>query len=446
MTHDLTQGRLFPILVKFTIPLLIGNILQLTYNAVDSIIVGRHVGSVALAAVGTSNPMMTLIIMFVQGISIGAGILIGMLYGAHEYEKLRRQISTAMISGSVFSAVIALAVIACAEHLFRILKVDEVIIPSACLYLRIIACGLIFNFIYNFLASTLRALGDSRSPLYFLGISSVINVIGDLFFVLCLNGGIMGCAVSTVLSEALSCLLCWLYIKKKIPLLDMGKEWFIFEPAMLKKTLQYGFVSAIQQSTVQMGIVGVQGLVNSLGVTATAAFSAANRIDDYALIPGRNMANAMTSVMAQNMGAGKKKRVMDTFRIGILMELSFGLLAGILLLVVSRPVMGLFTGETPVIEEGMTYLKLIALMYFLPAFTNGMQGFFRGVGDLKVTLVGSILNMGMRFASCFYFIAVRHMGIEAVPWACLVGWICLSIYGIVCFALWYRKHKGDIKE
>ena len=443
MTHDLTKGNLLSILIKFTLPLFLGNILQLTYNAVDSIIVGKFVNSTALAAVGTSNPIMTLVIMFVQGITLGSGILIGNFFGAHKYDTLRKQVSTAMISGTVFSALLALLIVIFSDTLLGILQVDESIAPMAAGYLRIVGAGLIFNYIYNFFANTLRALGDARSPLIFLAVSAVLNILGDLVFVIVFHMGITGCAISTVICEALSCLLCWIYILRRIPLLNMGKKWLHFEWLMLKKTVQFGAVSAIQQSTVQLGIVGVQGLVNSLGATATAAFAAANRIDDFALIPGRSIANAMTSVMAQNAGAGERKRVYRAFQIGMGIEILFGVLSGVLLLVLSNPLMVLFTGEPAVIQEGETYLHLIALMYILPAITNGLQGYFRGVGDLKITLISSLINMGCRFASCMLYVNVLHLGIRAVPFACLTGWICMIIYEMPYLIIFHGKHRDN---
>ncbi len=428
MTNDMTKGNLLPILIKFTIPLILGNLLQLTYNAVDSIIVGQFVGNEALAAVGTSNPLLTLIILFVQGICLGAGILIGTLYGAKNYKVLKRQVSTAMISGILFSLVLTAISLAAAPMLLKLLQVDSVILPEAAAYLRILMCGLTFNFIYNFFASTLRAMGDSKSPLYFLGISAGINILGDLIFVVVFSMGTIGCAISTVLSEALSCLLCWVYIKKKIPLLNLGKEWFTFDKKLFQETIQYGFVSAMQQSTVQLGKLGIQGIVNTMGVTATAAFTAINRVDDYAYIPEQNIGHAMTSVMAQNRGAGETKRVTAAFRMGMYIELAYGTVMGIFLLLFSNPVMNLFTQDTATIFLGEQYLHLIAFMYIIPAVTNGIQGYFRGMGDLKITLWSSLINMGARVLACILLVFVCKMGIIALPWAYFIGWIAMLLY------------------
>ena len=441
MTNDMTQGKIFPILIKFTIPLVLGNLLQLTYNAVDSIIVGQYVGKEALAAVGTSNPLLTLIILFVQGICLGAGILVSTLYGAKDYKTLKREVSTAMISGVVFSLILTVISLIAAPALLRILQVDISIRAEAAAYLRIIMCGLVFNFIYNFFASTLRAMGDSKSPLYFLGISAVINIIGDLIFVVCFSMGTIGCAVSTVLSEVLSCLLCWAYIRRKIPVLNLGREWIVFDRAFLKEIIQYGFVSALQQSTVQLGKLGIQGIVNTMGVTATAAFTAINRIDDYAYIPGQNIGHAMTSVMAQNRGANETKRVRAAFRVGMYIELVYGASLGIFLLFFANPVMRLFTHDEATVMMGEQYLHLIALMYIVPAVTNGVQGYFRGMGDLKITLWSSLFNMGARVIACVLLVFVCRMGITALPWAYLIGWAVMMLYEIPFLMKRLRKTR-----
>jgi len=428
MTKDMTKGAIAPLIIKFTIPLILGNLLQLTYNAVDSIIVGQYVGKEALAAVGTGNPLMTLVILFTQGICLGAGVLTGALYGAKKYDVLKRQISTAMISGIVFSLAVTLLFLPLASVFLSILRIDPGIRKEAAVYLRIILCGLSFSFLYNFFASILRALGDSRSPLYFLGISAVINIFGDLIFVVLFSMGTVGCAVSTVLSEAVSCLLCWMYIKRKVPLLDLGKQWLCFDRKLLKDTVQYGFVSALQQSTVQLGKLGIQGIVNTMGVTASAAFNAINRVDDFAYIPEQNIGHAMTGVMAQNRGAGERKRVREAFRVGMYMEAAYGVVLGGLILAFANPVMRLFTYDEATIRMGEEYLHLIAFMYIVPAVTNGVQGYFRGMGDLKITLWSSLINMGVRVLACFLLVYGADMGMSALPWAYLAGWGAMLLY------------------
>jgi putative MATE family efflux protein len=440
MTHDMTRGSLLPILIKFTIPLVLGNLLQLTYNAADSIIVGRFLGASALAAVGTSNPLVTLIILFEQGICLGTGVLIGMLFGSHQYDRLQRQVSTGMVSGLVFSLGMAALTIVLAPSLLTILQVDSAILDEAVLYLRIVAFGLLFNFIYNYFAGTLRAMGDSRSPLLFLALSAALNVAGDLIFVIVFHMGVVGCAVATVLSEGLSGILCFIYIQRRIPMLQLGKRWLLFDASLLQLTLQYGFVSAMQQCAVQVGKLGIQGIVNTMGVASTAAFSAVNRVDDYAVVIEQNIAHAMTSVMAQNEGAGEHKRVFRAFEYGLVLELIYGVLAGILFYFLAEPIMHLFTQDAEVVTIGRTYLQLIAFMYILPGLTNGIQGYFRGIGDLKVTLFSSMLNMGVRVIAAIPMVFVFHMGMEAIPWSYMLGWIAMIAFELPFFLRWNRDH------
>lgn len=439
MTKDFTKGKLLPLLISFTIPLILGNILQLTYNAIDSIVVGRFVGSQALAAVGTANPIMTLLILWLNGITLGAGILVGNLFGAQDYKRLKRQISTAMIAGIVFSLVVSLLGILFAPQLLTLLQVKKDIMDISVAYLRIIMAGMVFTFIYNDLAAILRAMGDSASPLYFLAASALFNIAGDLFFVIVLHMGIHGAAISTVISEALSAACCLVYIKKKVPLLNLGRDWLIFDPTMLKKTIAYGFVTALQQSTVQLGKLGIQSIVNTMGIAEMAAFNVVNRPDDFAIIPEQNIAHAMTAVMAQNKGAHQNKRLKQTFKIGLLLELIYGLLAGLLFLLLAPSIMRLFTTDKKVIELGTTYLHLIAFMYIVPALTNGVQGYFRGIGDLKITFFSSLINMTGRCISCAYFTFAMHLGFQAVPISYLVGWIVMMAYEIPFLMKWYHK-------
>lgn len=427
MAKDLTTGKITPQLVKFTIPLVLGNLFQLTYNAVDSIIVGRFVGKEALAAVGICNPILTLFILFLNGLCMGASILMGNQFGARDYDKLHRQISTTMIAGFLFSVFLSVSCIIFAHPILRIMRVDLSIMSMTTNYLRIIFAGLIFTFMYNCFASTLRTLGDSQTPLYFLITSAVVNIIGDLFFVLFLGWGSEGCAVATVLSEALSCILCIIYIQMKVPVLQLGKKWLIFDKKLLGKTISYGWASAMQQATVQLGKLGIQAIVNSMGVAVAAAFAVVNRIDDFAYSPEQNIGHAMTALMAQSKGAGKKDRLKEAFRSGMKIELVYGIAIFLICFLFATPLMRLFTKDSDVIRHGVTYLRLISIMYLLPAATNGIQGYFRGIGDLKITLISSFVNMGVRVVVAAILVLTFSLQIEALPYSYLAGWIGMLI-------------------
>ena len=439
MTKDLTTGKIMPILVNFTVPLVLGNLFQLTYNAVDSIIVGHFVGKEALAAVGICNPVSTLMILFLNGLCMGASILMGIQYGAKDYETLHRQISTTLLSGAVFSFFLTLVCVIFAVPILLLLQVDPSIMDMTVQYLRIIFLGLMFTFLYNFFSSTLRALGDSASPLYLLIISAILNIFGDLFFVIVLKAGSNGCAISTVLSEALCCLFCIIYIQKKVPILRLGKKWLVFDARLLKKTIAYGWASAMQQATVQMGKIAIQALVNTMGVSVAAAFAVVNRIDDFAITPEQNIAHAMTALMAQNKGAGKNDRMREGFRCGMILELVYGAAVMLICLGFARPLMSLFVKDEEVIGHGVVYLHLIAVMYILPAITNSLQGFFRGIGDLKVTLMSSFTNMTVRVIAAAPMVLLWNFGIEALPYSYLAGWIAMLLVETPLMLRIYRK-------
>lgn len=439
MTKDLTTGKIMPILVNFTVPLVLGNLFQLTYNAVDSIIVGHFVGKEALAAVGICNPISTLMILFLNGLCMGASILMGIQYGAKDYKTLHRQISTTMLSGVVFSFFLTLFCVVFAVPILHLLQVDASIMEMTRQYLRIIFLGLMFTFLYNFFSSTLRALGDSASPLYFLIISAVLNIFGDLFFVIVLKAGSNGCAISTVLSEALCCLFCIIYIQKKVPILRLGKKWLVFDSRLLKKTIAYGWASAMQQATVQMGKIAIQALVNIMGVSVAAAFAVVNRIDDFAITPEQNIAHAMTALMAQNKGAGKNDRMREGFRCGMILETVYGAAVMVICQVFAGELMALFVKDEEVIGHGVIYLHLIAVMYILPAVTNAIQGFFRGIGDLKVTLMSSFTNMAVRVIAAAPMILLWNFGIEALPYSYLAGWVAMLLVETPLMIRIYRK-------
>ena len=432
MTTDMTEGKIIPQLTGFTVPLILGNLFQLTYNAADSVIVGKFVGDDALAAVGTAGPVMNMVILFISGMCMGAGILMSTQYGAKKYAQLERQVSTAMIGGLGFSAAVTVLLLVFAHPLLVLLQVPQDIIGSAAVYLRIIFGGLIFTFIYNFFSNTLRALGDSRAPLIFLIISAALNVVLDLFFVLALEWGVPGSALATVLSEALCCLFCLGYIKKKVPLLCLGKKWKVFDRAVLGRTFSYGITSALQQMCVQLGKICVQTIVNVQGVAFIAAFTAINRVDDFAMTPQQNIAHASTTFMAQNRGAGKIRRMKQGFYCTILLETIYTAVVLALVFLFSRQIMELFVGNDSeeVVTLGISYLELIAFMYVMPEATNIIQGFFRGLGDLKVTLVSTILNMSSRFLSAWVMIHIMHGGFDRLAWANFFGWVAMLDHSI----------------
>lgn len=429
-TVDMTKGEISKPLLLFTIPLVLGNIFQLTYNAVDSIIVGKFVGGNALAAVGTSTPIMNIAILLISGLCMGASVLMSAQYGAKDYKKLSAQISTTFLAGCAFSILFSFLTIFLATPILRLIQVPEEIIPEATAYLRIIFVGIIFTFIYNFLANTMRALGDSKTPLYFLMISAVLNVVADLFLVVVLKWGVVGSAIGTVISEAMCCLMCALYIKRRVPLLCLGKKWLVFDKTLLGKTVSYGSTSAMQQVCLQIGKLMIQAMVNTQGVGVMAAFTAVNKVDDFAYIPQQNIGHAMTTFIAQNKGAGQEERIKRGLKYGLLIELVYSIGLFVVILFGAPLIMMLFSesGDTEVVQLGVSYLRTIAFMYILPGITNGIQGFFRGMGDLKVTLYSTFMNMVGRVIAVIVMLRVFSLPFASLAWANLIGWIVMIIF------------------
>lgn len=441
MANDMTKGSITSKLILFTIPLILGNLFQLTYNAADSIIVGKFLGDSALAAVGTAGPVMNLIILFFSGMCMGAGIIMSTMFGAKDYDRLEKQISTSLIGGLVVSILISLFMLLFSTPILRLMKVPEEVLPGASGYLRIIFAGLIFTFIYNFLSNTLRALGDSKTPLYFLTISAVLNIIFDLLFVVVFHWGVKGSAFATVLSGALCCVFCAIHIKRNVPILCLGKKWKVFEKSLLAKTFSYGITSALQLMCVQLGKLFVQSMVNAQGIASMAAFAATNRVDDFALTPQQNIAHATTTFMAQNKGAGQNKRMKEGFLRGVMIEYGYTIITSVIVFVFAQPIIQMFLSKdsADALNLAVTYIKFIAFMYLISGTTNILQGFFRGTGDLKITLISSLTNIITRVIFTFLFLDIMHQGFGSLAWANTAGWIAMFILEFPLVIHYWRK-------
>ena len=436
MTRNMTNGSIFKHLFSFAIPMIFGNLFQLTYNAVDSIIVGRYVGEKALAAVGTANPIMNIVIFFIIGICMGASVLMSEFYGAGEMDKLKKEISTTMILGFGFAIVISILCMLFAKPILILIQTPKEILNVASSYLRIIFSGLIFTFFYNVYASTLRSMGDAKTPIYFLIISSVLNTLLDLLFV-------EGAAFATVIAEAVSCILCIRYAYRKVPILRLKMKDMVIERNLVEKTIRYSWVTSLQQTCLYVGKVFVQGAVNPLGIDSIASFNAVNRIDDFAFTPEQSISHAMTTFIAQNRGAKKEKRIQEGFYKGLIMEVLYWALLWVVVFFGAGAMMKLFVpeGDGSILQLGTKYLQAMAFFYLLPALTNGLQGYFRGIGDLKITLNSTFIQM--LFRVIFAYIFAPKMGINGIAYACLCGWIAMLLYEV---PVYFRIRKKAVKE
>lgn len=433
---NMTDGSIFKHLIVYSVPLILGNLFQLTYNAVDSVIVGRFIGKEALAAVGTASPVMNIIILGISGICIGASVIMSEFFGAGNETLLKNEMATTTVFGCFFSVILVICGILFSDTLLKSLHVPVEIMDISLLYLRIIFLGIPFTYFYNAVSAALKSVGDSKTPLKFLAFSSVLNGTLDCIFIGVFGFGIVCSAVTTIIAEALSAILCIIYVYRKIPVLKLQRSEFRIDKSLLKRTLQYGSVTALQQSCQPVGKLLIQGAVNTMGIDVIAAFNALNRIDDFAFTPEQSISHGITTFIAQNRGAKKESRIRIGFLKGLILEFLYWIIIFTLITLFKYPLMALFvtTGNTRIIELGTGYLSLMSVFYIFPAFTNGFQGFFRGMGNMKITLAGTIIQTSLRVI--FVYILTPVIGINGIAFACAIGWFVM----LSAEYFWFVKH------
>ena len=440
---DMTQGSITRHLLKYTVPMVLGNIMQLTYNAADSIIISKNLGQDALAAVSVSEPIMTVMVLGASGMGIGASVLMSRFYGARDRERLRREFSTTLIFGLFFSLAVFLAGLLLAPRLLRWIKAPEESFQMALTYLRIIFVGFLFTFQYNILSSALRAIGDSRTSVWFLGISCGINICLDLLFVAALRMGVAGAGLATVIAEAVSVALCIAWIERRVPDLSLRRGDIGVDRELLRETVKNGALTALQQAAQPVGKVLIQGTINLQGVVAIDAFNGACRIDDYARIPTQSLGSAIMTCTAQNRGAGETERVRKTLRRGLVIALCYYPIIFIIVQLLKGPAMRLLSpdGSAAIVEAGVAYLAVKAWFFIMPGLTNAIQGFFRGLGSMTVVLVSTIIQISVRTVCVIAW--VPKMGIVGEAYACFAGWLCMLVFEFGVYFI--RKKKGLIK-
>lgn len=442
MLTNMTEGKISRHLISYSIPLVLGNLFQLTYNAVDSIIVGRFIGKEALAAVGTAAPVMDIIVLGISGICIGASVLMSNFFGAGKEDMVKKEMATTAMFGLYFSLIVVALGMLITTPLLRLLSVPEEILGITATYLRIIFIGAPFTFFYNAIASALKSVGDSRTPLKFLMFCSILNGLLDVILIGFLGFGIICSALTTVFAEALSAILCILYVYRKIPLLQLKPSQFRIDRKLLKETLQFGAVTALQQSIQPIAKLLIQGAINPMGVDVIATFNAVQKVEAYACLPEQSISTGITTFVAQNAGAGKEQRIRQGFRTGMLLEFGYWVFLCAAVLLLRQPIMTLFvgSGNRSIIDLGSNYLKIMAFFLLYPGFTNGMQGYYRGRKCMKMTLLGTLIQTSLRAA--FVYILTPSMGLNGVAYACAIGWSAMLLVEVPYYFYYNRKHAS----
>ena len=388
---DMTKGNPIKVIILFTLPLLLGNLFQQLYNICDSAVVGQFVGDEAMAAVSSSGSLINLLIGLVQGISVGAGIVIAQYFGAKNKDKMSKTIHTTILFAFVLGIVLSFLGYFLAPYLLHLMNTDIDILPNSITYFHTYFIGVIFTVMYNAGSSILRAVGDSKRPLYYLIIASIINIALDLLFVAVFKWGIIGAGVATIIAQAISSLLTFLqlFLTKEDYKVEFKK--IRFHKDELIKIIQYGIPTGLQNSIISFSNTFILSEVNSFGKLASASFGAYSKIEGFATLPSGSFSMALSTYVGQNVGAKEFKRAKSGAYKGLLISMIFTEALGIGIILLGKYVVSLFTSTESVIEATITQIKITAPFYFLLAYSHGVSGILRGAGYSKTPMIVMIL-------------------------------------------------------
>ena len=440
MNNELTRGPVLKSLLWFAIPMILGDLLQQCYNVADTLIVGRFLGADALAAVGSAFSLMTFLTSILLGLSMGSGVVCSIRYGQGDIQGLKERIYASFLLLAGVTVVLNILVFAGTDWIIWFMKVPDEIQGYMKDYLVVIFAGLAGIFLYNYFASLLRALGNSKVPLLFLAVSAILNIFLDLWFVLGLKRGVAGAAEATVISQYVSGIGIAVYAFLKFPLIRPQGEKIRIRLSCMKEIISFSALTCIQQSVMNLGILMVQGRVNSFGPAVMAAFAAAVKIDAFAYMPVQDFGNAVSTFIAQNYGAGQEERIRKGLKYSILTSMAFCLFitAGIWLL--ARPLMLLFVdaGETAIIAEGVRYLHIEGTFYCGIGCLFLLYGLYRAVGKPGMSVVLTIISLGTRVVLAYALSAIPEIGVVGIWWSVPIGWFLADLTGLAYY--WKKRH------
>lgn len=423
---SLTKGKPIKVILLFAIPLYIGQLFQLCYSLIDTRIIGGTLGEVSLAAVGATTSLSDMLIEFLNGIICGFGIIISTFFGAKDEKNMKKAVGGTIVLGMAGTIIISAASLILLPQILKVLNISDELMPQSAAYIGIILAGLIATTLYNICAAVLRAIGDSYTPLIFLIISNLLNVLLDYICILCLHMGVSGAAAATVFSQALSALLCFLYMRKKYPQLRLGREDIMPDKEVYRQLLPTGLSMGFMISFVTLGSLALQTSINTFGTNIIVAHTAARKATSLFLIPFFVLGSALATYCGQNLGAEEYGRIKKGIRDTVLLSFVW---CAIVLLVVFTLSSFIITGitaskEGEIISTASLYLKINAVFYFLPAviciFRNSMQGF----GDTRTPLISSFIELAGKVIIAYLLApAIGYMGVivsEPIVWAIMV--------------------------
>jgi len=433
---DLTTGKEGKRILSFALPMLFGNIFQQLYNVVDSIIVGKVLGDQALAAVGANFPFIFALISFVVGIAIGATVIIAQYFGAKQMDNVKRTIDTLYIF--MFFASLFLTIVGrlFSEYVFEIIDLPADVVPLAVEYFNIYALGFIFFFGFQGTSAILRGLGDSKTPVYFLVISTIMNIVLDLLFVIVFEWGIRGVAAATVIAQGGAFFTIVWYLNKFHTFLDFTPLKMKFDMDIFKKSLRIGLPSGFQQTFVAIGFLTLYKIVNVFGVPTIAAYSIAMRIDSFAVMPAMNFSAAISTFVGQNIGANKFHRIGKGLKATLVMINMISITVTILAVVFAGPIISLFTNNIEVIEIGKQYIYIVTPFYVVFSTMFILNGVLRGAGDTLIPMIITILALWVIRLPVSWLLS-EEIGANGIWWGIPVAWI----FGVTVSYFYYLSGR-----
>ena len=430
LERDLTRGSIRKGLILFSLPLIAGNLLQQCYNIVDTWVVGRYLGSVALAAVGSAFSLMTLLTSLLLGLCMGSGVVMSQLYGQGDREGLRRAMGNAFVGIAAAALALELAAFALLDSLLVWMRVPAEAAADLRGYLAVVFWGIGFTFLYNFFATALRSVGNSAAALWFLLCATIINIVLDLWFVTGLGWGVEGAALATVIAQAASAAGIVLYFLLKMGDLRPGLRHLKPDGGLLKRIAVVSVLTGAQQSIMNFGILMIQSLVNSFGVNVMAAFAAGVKIDAFAYAPAQDFANGFATFVAQNAGAGRADRVKRGLREAAVMSLGFCALVSAVVGIFAAPLLSIFIdpAQRDVMAVGMHYLRTEGLCYVGIGLLFLLYATYRGLERAGMSIVLTVISLGLRVVLAYWL--APSWGLDAVWWAIPIGWAVADAVGL----------------
>ena len=427
----MTEGGIFKNLLFFATPLILGNLLQQMYNAVDSIIVGNYVGSNALAAVGAGASLIYLLIAFSLGASVGAGVIVSQYLGAKEKEGVHKAVHTAMTISIILGLILTAGGILFSRKLLVMMNTPAEILDDAACYLRIYSCGLIFNVVYNMAAGILNAAGNSRRSLMYLAAAAVVNIFMDLLLIAGLKIGVAGAAIATNFSQAISCILALWFLFRVPADYGISLKSLRIHKAMALRIIQIGLPTGIQNMVISFSNILIQASINQYGATAVAGFSAYLKIDGFNILPVLSFSMAITTFIGQNYGAGKYDRMKKGMWVTLLMGIVYTVLTGILLLTFSGQLMRLFSKDVGVIAYGQTAMRYFCPFYWILAILHSLAGTVRGTGKSIPPMVVLLVSLCLFRIVWIQLVLPYYTSIEGIFILYPVSWLVGAVLMIL---------------